>query len=71
MEEIWRSRVAWDEPIKDEQLAKWNKWLYYLPELEKIKIERCYLKSFTDFTDTQTQLHMFVDASENGNSAAT
>lgn len=32
MEEIWRSRVAWDEPIKDEQLAKWNKWLYYLPE---------------------------------------
>lgn len=69
LQEIWRSGVSWDDPIQDEQFVKWNKWLQYLPDLEKISIQRCYLKSIVDYTDAYTELHTFVDASENGYAA--
>lgn len=69
LQEIWRSGVSWDEPIKEEQLAKWDKWLKYLPDLEKVCIPRCYLKSIVDYTDAYTELHTFVDASESGYAA--
>ncbi|XP_075162768.1 uncharacterized protein LOC142235399 [Haematobia irritans] len=69
LQEIWRSGVSWDEPIKDDQLVKWRKWLQYLPDLETIKIPRCYLKSLGNYNNTNLQLHTFVDASENGYAA--
>lgn len=69
MQEIWRSGVGWDEPIKEEQLIKWRKWLQYLPDLKNVSIQRCYLKSLDNYNNTNTQLHLFVDASENGYAA--
>lgn len=69
LQEIWKSGVSWDEPIREDQYVKWEKWLKYLPDLEKVSIQRCYLKSIVDYTDTYTELHTFVDASENGYAA--
>lgn len=69
LQEIWKSGVGWDEPIKEDQLVKWKKWLQYLPDLENIRIQRCYLESLDNYNNTNTQLHLFVDASENGYAA--
>lgn len=69
LQEIWKSGVGWDEPIKDDQLVKWNKWLDFLPNLEKVNIQRCYLKQLENYNDANIQLHTFVDASENGYAA--
>lgn len=63
LQEIWRSGVSWDDKIKEEQYLKWNRWLKYLPDLENISIQRCYLKII------YTELHTFVDASVNGYAA--
>ncbi|XP_075163137.1 uncharacterized protein LOC142235765 [Haematobia irritans] len=69
LQEIWKSGVEWDEPIKKEQNEKWVKWLQHLPELENVSIQRCYLKCITDYNNAEVELHTFVDASENGYAA--
>ncbi|XP_075163025.1 uncharacterized protein LOC142235646 [Haematobia irritans] len=69
LQEIWKSGVEWDEPIKKEQNEKWIKWLQHLPELENVSIQRCYLKCISDYNNTEVELHTFVDASENGYAA--
>ncbi|XP_055523244.1 uncharacterized protein LOC129717391 [Wyeomyia smithii] len=66
LQEIWRSGVGWDESVKSEQLVKWQTWLRVLPQVESVSVPRCYrLKTSTGERNT-IQLHVFVDASENG-----
>ncbi|XP_053691213.1 uncharacterized protein LOC128739741 [Sabethes cyaneus] len=65
-QEIWRSGVSWDEPIKNEQFEKWQTWLHVLPQVESVSVPRCY-RMKTSLSDRNAiQLHVFVDASENG-----
>ncbi|XP_058826816.1 uncharacterized protein LOC131686839 [Topomyia yanbarensis] len=65
-QEIWRSGIAWDEPIREEQWKKWQTWLDALPLVERVNVPRCY-RTITSASDTTViQLHVFVDASENG-----
>lgn len=65
LQDIWRSSVDWDEPINDEQFDKWLLWINLLPEVEKIRIPRCYSFKISPEEPKETQLHVFVDASEN------
>ncbi|XP_065083544.1 uncharacterized protein LOC135705687 [Ochlerotatus camptorhynchus] len=64
LQEIWRSGAQWDEEINDELFLKWQTWLRVLPEVESVQIPRCYHAQ--EFSDRVTELHTFVDASENG-----
>ncbi|XP_062540788.1 uncharacterized protein LOC134208860 [Armigeres subalbatus] len=69
LQEIWRSRVDWDDQIKDEQLKKWRKWLQVLPQVEIVSVPRCYRMKTSIGQQNVIQLHVFVDASENGYAA--
>lgn len=69
LQEIWRSGVAWDEPIGPKQLEKWKQWLKVLPRIESVRIPRCYRTQTTVSERNNIQLHVFVDASENGYAA--
>ncbi|XP_055590943.1 uncharacterized protein LOC129743023 [Uranotaenia lowii] len=70
LQEIWRTRVGWDENIDDKCFEKWRKWLHLLPNVENVSIPRCYRMSSSIDHHTEIQLHTFVDASENGTAAA-
>ncbi|XP_055605119.1 uncharacterized protein LOC129753329 [Uranotaenia lowii] len=69
LQEIWRSGVGWDEPIHDEQLSKWRTWLNVLKQVETVSVPRCYRRLTSANPSTKVQLHVFVDASENGYAA--
>lgn len=66
LQEIWQSRVDWDDQIKDEQFKKWRKWLQVLPQVENVSVPRCYRMKTSVGQQNVIQLHVFVDASENG-----
>lgn len=66
LQEIWRSGISWDEPIRDEQYMKWRKWLDILPQVESVSVPRCYRTTTGINKNNTIQLHVFVDASENG-----
>lgn len=66
LQDIWRSNIDWDDEINDEHYDRWVKWLKVLPEVQNIKIPRCYISNRSaDGASTTIQLHVFVDASEN------
>ncbi|XP_065083433.1 uncharacterized protein LOC135705588 [Ochlerotatus camptorhynchus] len=69
LQEIWRSGVAWDEPIATKEWNKWQLWLKVLPRIESVRIPRCYRNNTTATELNNIQLHVFVDASENGYAA--
>ncbi|XP_053691802.1 uncharacterized protein LOC128740289 [Sabethes cyaneus] len=65
-QEIWRSGVSWDDPIQNEQFKKWQTWLRVLPQVESVSVPRCYRTKTSLREQNVVQLHVFVDASENG-----
>ncbi|XP_055844833.1 uncharacterized protein LOC129911149 [Episyrphus balteatus] len=65
LQDIWRSKVDWDEEIKDSEYTNWLKWVKFLPSMETLQIPRCYI-THNPKSDFERQLHVFVDASENG-----
>lgn len=62
LQQIWRSGVQWDDEINNNLLEKWKTWLRILPAVEQVQIPRCYRSKLT--TESDVQLHTFVDASE-------
>ena len=66
MQTIWIKQFDWDEDLDESTLQDINLWVSELPEINKIRIPRC-LTSKKEFK--QTQLHVFVDASENAMAA--
>lgn len=65
LQEVWRSGVDWDDKIDDDQLEKWNTWISILPEVSNVRIPRCYRHKISSERPYKTELHVFVDASEN------
>ncbi|XP_055622897.1 uncharacterized protein LOC129766397 [Toxorhynchites rutilus septentrionalis] len=68
-QEIWRMGSSWDDEIGENQLIKWNNWLQLLPEVESVRIPRCYHLSPSRGRLRTIELHTFVDASELGYAA--
>ncbi|XP_062714125.1 uncharacterized protein LOC134290910 [Aedes albopictus] len=68
LQEVWRSGVQWDEEITDDAFAKWQHWLKLLPQVEQVRVPRCY-RSLTLTPEDEAELHIFADASESGMSA--
>ncbi|XP_055615129.1 uncharacterized protein LOC129761435 [Toxorhynchites rutilus septentrionalis] len=63
LQEIWRSGVGWDDHIKSEQFKKWLIWLRVLPLVDSVSVPRM---NTSCGERNNIQLHVFVDASENG-----
>ncbi|XP_065356348.1 uncharacterized protein LOC135950740 [Calliphora vicina] len=68
-QEVWRSKIDWDEEIPNELMNKWTQWVNILPKIQQIKIPRCYLQSLPNYDGVDVQLHTFVDASKDGYAA--
>ena len=70
MQDLWRMKRAWDEPLEGELLQRWLRWKGSLPLLANVKAARCYF-SRPDHEEATLQLHHFCDASEVGYGTAT
>ncbi|XP_065095811.1 uncharacterized protein LOC135717614 [Ochlerotatus camptorhynchus] len=70
LQEVWHSGVQWDEEITDDAFTKWQQWLKVLPQVEQVRVSRCY-RSLSYDSAEEVELHVFVDASENGIAAVT
>ncbi|XP_058451241.1 uncharacterized protein LOC131430355 [Malaya genurostris] len=68
IQQIWRSGIDWDDKIEDEQYELWQKWTSLLPILADIRIPRWYMHNDVTASALSTQLHIFVDASEEASS---
>ncbi|XP_053964298.1 uncharacterized protein LOC128867221 [Anastrepha ludens] len=66
LQDIWRSGVNWDEPIREDDRSNWWNWLKRISSINNVKIPRCYLLSSCSQSN---QLHIFVDASINAYAA--
>lgn len=70
MQDLWRMKRVWDQPVEGEVLQRWLQWKDNLPLLARVKVPRCYC-SRTDHEGATLQLHHFCDASEVGYGTAT
>ncbi|XP_055622791.1 uncharacterized protein LOC129766295 [Toxorhynchites rutilus septentrionalis] len=66
LQDIWRSRIGWDEEIEDNAFADWITWLKVLPKVENVQIARCFSVRYPFTEADEVQLHTFVDAGKNG-----
>lgn len=64
LQRIWRSGRDWDDKIEETHVPAWLQWIQRLPELESLKIPRCFLRKINSYNDAEIQLHAFVDASQ-------
>ena len=65
MQDLWRKKKAWDQPLDGKILQRWQQWNNNLPLLAEVRIPRCYF-SRADHEKATLQLHHFCDASEIG-----
>ena len=65
MQELWRMKKTWDQPLDGELLQRWLLWKNNLPLLANVEVPRCYF-SRRDHEGATLQLHHFCDASEVG-----
>ncbi|XP_034836304.1 uncharacterized protein [Maniola hyperantus] len=65
IQHLWRTGISWDDPIPEDMIKPWTKWVNTLECLEDLNIPRC------THSQDEGELHTFVDASENVYAAAT
>ena len=66
LQECWKGKQTWDEPLKGKLLEKWEHWKNLLPVMTEVKIPRCFFGHPADVNLAEIQLHHFCDASEIG-----
>ncbi|XP_055585090.1 uncharacterized protein LOC129737943 [Uranotaenia lowii] len=64
IQDIWRSKIDWDEAILDEEYKQWQRWISLTANLDHVRIPRCYFPLYNPGSYDELQLHVFVDASE-------
>ncbi|XP_055589808.1 uncharacterized protein LOC129741989 [Uranotaenia lowii] len=64
IQELWREGTGWDEQIGEDVHKRWQRWIKMLEFISKIRNPRCYFHLASRETYTNTQMHVFVDASE-------
>ncbi|XP_058817217.1 uncharacterized protein LOC131680521 [Topomyia yanbarensis] len=69
MQDVWRAKIQWDERINDQIYERWKRWISLFHKIRELKIPRCYFQNSNTSTYSSTQLHIFVDASEDAYSA--
>ena len=70
IQDMWKAKVDWDQPLEENFLARWKSWTSQLSSLSALRIPRCYLPAGTDASKCKLQLHIFSDASEIGYGAS-
>ena len=60
LQELWKMRVDWDEPLEESLQRRWNKMVQEIREATELVIPRQY---FTPMQFLPQELHIFADAS--------
>ncbi|XP_062714101.1 uncharacterized protein LOC134290893 [Aedes albopictus] len=63
IQDVWRSRVSWDDPITAEDFESWQRWVKLVPNLTQVEIPRCYFPNYDPASYDSIEIHVFVDAS--------
>ncbi|XP_062538388.1 uncharacterized protein LOC134206676 [Armigeres subalbatus] len=64
IQDLWRAGTAWDEQVSEDVYAKWHRWVQMIGYIAEIRIPRCYFCNADQNTYHDSELHVFVDASE-------
>ncbi|XP_023811839.1 uncharacterized protein LOC110015208 [Oryzias latipes] len=65
VQQLWGKNREWDDPLlPGELLSTWIEWEEELQQLENISLRRCYSSPEMDKADSQRELHIFCDASQ-------
>ena len=64
IQDLWRKKRGWDEPLDESNRVVWEKWLADLSALRAFELPRCLCGGPS--RDVQVELHFFGDASEKG-----
>lgn len=65
LQDMCKMSAAWDSPLNDEILTRWEDWKSSLPDLSTVNISRCYKPA--NFGAIKTaEIHHFCDASTSG-----
>ena len=67
LQDVWRSKIEWDEQLKDKEKEKFIKWIHELNNIKSFHIPRCL--SYNIPMADEIELHTFSDASEQAFSA--
>ena len=59
IQQLWKRKIDWDELLPSDLTKRWQKWLDNLPDIQNITLDRWY-----GSTNTDTELHVFADASK-------
>ena len=65
LQELCRNKIEWDDPMPEDQLRQWTRWLNDLPLLENLKINRRLIAAKFD-DQASCQIHYFSDTSLKG-----
>ena len=68
IQELWRQKYEWKDPLQPAELDRWKCWLKNLPELDKLVFDRVLFPGDPE-TYRSKQLHIFADASQDAYSA--
>ena len=62
LQDVWRSKIDWDEKLKENEQKKYTRWIKELDNVKLFQLPRCISRqiSFTNLLE----LHTFSDASE-------
>ena len=62
--------LAWDEPLPDGEQKRWKRWFSELPDLGRIKAQRCFKDANRPSSQATLSVHTFTDASDHAVAAA-
>ena len=65
LQETCREGVSWDEPLIEESVQEWEKWIQDLQDLNEFSIDRCIIPAPVHQASA-IELHHFSDASSRG-----
>ena len=65
LQDLCRRGIGWDDAISESELNRWQKWLEDLPELQNLKIPRCFKPELFGKA-ISCQIHTYSDASQVG-----
>ena len=64
LQKLCKIGLRWDDPISEEHLREWQRWIESMKRVHSLEIDRCIKKNVGKLL--KSQLHIFCDASEIG-----
>ena len=63
IQDMWREKILWYEPISESQHKEWQSWLHETSNLSSFSMKRLYYDKENPIPN-DIELHIFADASE-------